>query len=171
MTARVSNEVEVVPAEESQREILGNLMQLYLHDFSEFDSRDVDESGRYGYRYLDFYWSDPRRWPFLFRLAGQFAGFALVREEAGRFQMAEFFVLRKYRRLGVGEAAARQLFRRFPGLWQVSQLAANTVATAFWREVIGRIAGSFEEVTGEEGPEQLFTSPVRKPLSTGRGGR
>lgn len=151
--------VDVTPAAESERSALANLMQLYLHDFSEFDARDVDADGCYSYGYLDFYWSDPQRWPFLFRLEGQLAGFALVREESGRFELAEFFVMRKYRRRGVGEEAARHLFARFPGPWVVSQLASNVAATAFWRGVIGRFAGPFEERMGHDGPEQTFVSP------------
>ena len=39
--------------------------------------------------------------------------------------MAEFFVMRKYRRHGIGIVAARELFARFPGDWQVRQLTAN----------------------------------------------
>jgi predicted acetyltransferase len=34
--------------------------------------------------------------------------------------MAEFFVLPKYRRGGVGTDAARAVFARFPGEWHVT---------------------------------------------------
>lgn len=152
--------IEVTIAVESERGVLENLMQLYLHDFSEFDSSDVDEAGGYRYRYLPLYWSEPGRWPFLVRADGNIAGFALVRHADGRYQMAEFFVLRRYRRCGVGEEAARQVFARFPGPWLVEELAANTTAIKFWRSVIGRFAGGFDEVQGPGGPQQLFESPV-----------
>ncbi|MBE7517801.1 MAG: GNAT family N-acetyltransferase [Thermoflexaceae bacterium] len=152
--------VSVVTAAGSERATLENLMQLYLHDFSEFDSSDVDEAGRYRYRYLPLYWSEPGRWPFLVRADGNIAGFALVRHADGRYQMAEFFVLRRYRRRGVGEEAARQVFARFPGPWLVEELAANTTAIKFWRSVIGRFAGGFDEVQGPGGPQQLFESPM-----------
>ena len=146
----------IEPIPYSGRSVLRNLIELYLHDASEFDPRDVNEHGLFGYRYVDHYWAEPGRWPFFIRVDGTLAGFALVREESGVFDMAEFFVLRRYRRQGVGEAAARQTFGRFPGLWQVRQLAANTAAIAFWRGVIGRYAGDFEDATGDKGPVQRF---------------
>ena len=37
-------------------------------------------TGDYGYRYLDHYWADPGRHPFLFQVDHNWAGFALVRE-------------------------------------------------------------------------------------------
>ena len=56
------------------------------------------------------------------------------------------FVLRKYRRAGIGTIAARALFARFPGRWQVRQLAMNAAATAFWRRAI---LVSFDERRGD----------------------
>ena len=55
--------------------------------------------------------------------------------------MAEFFVMSKYRRRGVGSEAARFAFDRFPGRWEVREMAANTPAQAFWRRVIGDYTG------------------------------
>ena len=50
--------------------------------------------------------------------------------------MAEFFVMRKYRRLGVGRRTAEEIFSRFPGSWTVRQQHTNSAATAFWRSII-----------------------------------
>jgi predicted acetyltransferase len=77
--------------------------------------------------------------------------------------MAEFFVLRRYRRQGVGERAARAAFGRFPGPWEVRERAGNDAAIAFWRRVIHRhTAGRFQEVTwaGDlwQGPVQSFVA-------------
>ena len=55
--------------------------------------------------------------------------------------MAQFFVLRKYRRRGVGRAAACELFSALPGRWQVGQMPLNLPAQAFWRRVIGACTG------------------------------
>ena len=42
---------------------------------------------------------------------------------------------------------ARHVWDRFPGRWQVREIAANTPAHAFWREIIGRYTGGrFEEL-------------------------
>ncbi len=143
-------QTELVPASVEDKLIIANLLQLYLYDFSEFAGWAINEHGLYGYRYLDHYWTEPGRYPFLVRVDGELAGFALVRTLArgGRQEnhIAEFFVMRKFRRTGVGEAAARQLFDRFPGSWSVSQLDQNVAAQRFWRRVIGCYTrGSYTE--------------------------
>ena len=144
---------EVVRASLSDKAVLRRLVQLYHYDFSEWNGDDVDEHGEFGHQYLDHYWTDQDSHPFLIRQADRWAGFALVRTE-GVNDMSEFFVMRKYRRSGVGQAAARQVFALFPGAWQVRQLHGNDAATAFWRAVVP--SGYAETVTGE-GPVQLFT--------------
>ena len=168
--------IEVTPATANERPILRNLMELYLYDFSEFDGADVGPFGLYEYPFLDHYWTEPQRFPFLVRVEGQLAGFVLVTrydyfggvygnaEGSGAWVIAEFFILRKYRRQGIGEEAARRTFERFPGRWQVAQIAQNTSATAFWRKVIARYTnGQFQETALDNeiwhGPVQTFQSP------------
>ena len=128
-------DIQVVRAEHGDRSVVRRLLQLYQHDFSAFDGRDVDAHGEYVYRYLDHYWTDADRHPFLFRVDGHWAGLALVRSGPPA-DMAEFFVLRKYRRHGVGLRAAEEIFRMFPGPWTVRQHRRNTSATKFWRAAI-----------------------------------
>ena len=57
--------------------------------------------------------------PFMIRMDGELAGFALVKafqaKGAADYDMGEFFVVRKFRRQGVGKAVAHQLFAQFPG--------------------------------------------------------
>jgi len=127
--------VEILEASLDDKSVVGRLLELYQYDFSEFVDGDLDAHGTYGYRFLDNYWTEPARHPYLFRVAGRWAGCALVRAGSPH-DMAEFFVMRKYRRHGVGIRAARDLFARFPGDWQVRQVATNTPATTFWRRAI-----------------------------------
>lgn len=145
--------VELVRASVSDKAVLRRFLQLYHYDFSEWNGEDVDEHGEFHHRYLDHYWTDPDSHPFLIRHAGKWAGFALVRTE-GVNDMSEFFVMRKYRRTGVGREAARQVFALFPGAWQVRQLHRNDAATAFWRAVA---PNDYEETVIEDGPVQHFT--------------
>jgi predicted acetyltransferase len=140
---------------------------MYKHDFSEWDGADVDEHGYFGYRYLDHYWTESGRHPFLVRVDRKLGGFALIRErtDAGTGQavieMSEFFVLRKYRQRGVGTQIAFQLFDLFPGRWEVAQTAENVTAQRFWRRAIATYtAGNFTESTvandEQHGPVQSF---------------
>jgi predicted acetyltransferase len=144
--------VNVIQADIDAKPVVGRLLELYLHDFSVFTRADVDDEGRFGYDYLDAYWTDSDRKPFLFRVDGRWCGFALVRT-GDPHDMAEFFVMRKYRRSGVGITAARDLFARFPGRWQVRQLRANTDATTFWRRAI---PVEYREEEIDAGPVQRF---------------
>jgi predicted acetyltransferase len=144
--------VRVDEAKEADKSVVRHLLELYQHDLSEFDGRDVGDHGLYEYRYLDHYWVESDRRPFLIQVDGRWAGFALVRL-GPPIDMSEFFVMRRFRRSGVGREAARQIFRMLPGGWQVRQLASNTSASQFWRRVI---PVDFIEVNDGEGPVQQF---------------
>jgi predicted acetyltransferase len=161
--------VQVTPAGPDERERLVTLLQLYLYDFSEILPLDVGDDGRFAAPSLDPWWSEPRRYPFLLRVDDKLAGFALVHGRSrltgdeAVCDMSEFFVMRRYRRQGIGERAASWLFDRFRGAWEVRQKAENRAATAFWRRAIGRYtAGRFdEEILDDErwrGPVQRFDS-------------
>jgi predicted acetyltransferase len=144
--------VEVAPVE--QKSVLRNLLQLYIHDFSEFAGFDLDDHGFFRYSYLDYYWMEDGRFPFLVQVDGKLAGFVFIRGEdlasSPRYSVAEFFILRKYRRHGIGERAAREVFGRFPGRWSLTVDLRNEAGLPFWRKVLGRItAGQFTELTGD----------------------
>jgi predicted acetyltransferase len=153
-------DAEVIEAAIEHKAVLEQLLELYQHDFSEFDDHDIGADGFYRYRYLDNYWTEAERQPLLFRVDGKWAGFALVRAGAPH-DMAEFFVMRKYRRSGVGTALAREVFARFPGEWQVRQMTSNPAATTFWRRAI---PVEFTQEMLDQGPVQRFTIADRKLL-------
>jgi len=148
----VTDHVEVVDAAITYKAVVRQLLELYQYDFSEFVESDVDEHGLYGYRYLDNYWTESDRRPLLFKVEGHWSGFALVRTGAPH-DMAEFFVMRRYRRSGIGVRAARAVFARFPGAWQVRQMASNPASTMFWKRAI---PVAFDEGTHPTGPMQTF---------------
>ena len=172
-------EIELSPAGVEEKVLLERLMELYLYDFSEFDGADLDNQAYYGYPYLDRYWVEPGRAPFLVRVDGALAGFVLVFEysllgQAGHM-IAEFFVLRKYRRLGVGRAAAFAAFERFPGHWEVSQINENLPAQRFWRSVLTEYThGEYREVVLADeqwhGPVQSFETAPTRPDPSGDSG-
>lgn len=60
--------------------------------------------------------------------------------------MDQFFVMKKYRRDGVGRALALRAFAELPDRWEVRQMMNNHLAQAFWRKVIGEhTQGRYEE--------------------------
>jgi len=142
-----SAHVEIVPATCGHQPLLANLLELYIHDFSEFLDVELGPDGRFGYPPLHLYWNKPGRHPFLAQVDGKWAGFALVKkgsEISGNenvWDVAEFFVLRGYRRQGIGTQIAHQVWRRFPGMWEVRVLESNVNARDFWARAIATFIG------------------------------
>lgn len=153
--------VELTAEPGTQRPLFANLMQLYLHDFSGFAEigtahGELGPDGRFAYEPLDLYWTEVGRTPFTIRVDGRLAGFALINRWSALDRpldraMAEFFVVRKYRRHQVGSRAAALAFARFPGRWEVPVAAYNTPARAFWRRAISNFLGRPAEEIGGDG--------------------
>lgn len=140
--------ISIQKVEYEQKSILRNLLELYKYDFSELDpDDDINSNGLYEYKYLDHYWTEDGRYPFFIMVDDKLAGFALVRSMGENnlnqtiYSIAEFFVMKKYRKLRVGQTIAHKLFDKFSGIWKVSQIEANTPAEDNW-----------------EGPIQTFSS-------------
>ena len=141
-------EIELVEVKFEDKAILRQLLELYLYDFSEFDGEDVNEHGRYGYLYFDHYWTEENRHPFFIKVDGRYAGFVLINDYChaivkveGTRSIAEFFVMRKYRKMRVGKTIAHQIFDRFPSLWEVAQHGANEPSKRFWEKTIAEYTG------------------------------
>ncbi|HMI87143.1 MAG TPA: GNAT family N-acetyltransferase [Polyangiaceae bacterium] len=162
-------DLQVTAAGRDEQKRLAGLFELYIYDFSELLGLDVGEDGRFQLPALEPYWTDPGHHPFLIRVDATLAGFALVQERSrltdqeGVRDMAEFFVMRRYRRRGVGVRAASLLFDRFQGPWEVRQRPENRDATAFWRRAIAHYTGGrFDDAMWNDerwrGPVQRFES-------------
>ena len=98
MTYAAPTRIETVPAAVEEQPVVANLLQLYAHDFSEFQNLELGFDGRFAYSQLPLYWTEPSRHPFLVRVADRLAGFVLVKRgsdisgDEGVWDMAEFFV-------------------------------------------------------------------------------
>lgn len=164
----MADRVNVERGEPSQRETLANLVQLYIHDFSEFLSGDrklaVQEDGRYSdLLRLDEYWREADRSVWFIRAGGELAGFALINTHSHcdrpvDFNMGEFFVMRTFRREGVGARAAIDLIAMHPGQWEIAASVRNSPALAFWPRVI--VAAKSREIEQLEGDGVAWTGPI-----------
>jgi predicted acetyltransferase len=123
-------DLEIRPAGEADQPVIQEMSSLYVYDISEFTGWDCADSGRYGCRSFHEYRAEPACHPFLVKVDGKLAGFALINDQGAfpetQHNVGEFFVLRKWRRRGIGERVARFVFDRFRGGWEVMQLVANT---------------------------------------------
>jgi predicted acetyltransferase len=104
---------------------------------------DVGADGKFGYAQLASYWHEPeRRFPFLIHVGSQLGGFVLVTRGSPvtsnptDLDVAEFFVLQRYRRSRVGYQVAFCLWDRMPGHWIVRVAERNPGALPFWTRVV-----------------------------------
>ena len=132
--------LNIQPAKYSEKHLLRKMLELCVYDLSEFDDRDLNKFGEYGYRYLDCYWIESKRYPFIIRVNNNLAGFVLINQSVHNLEaewaIAEFFVLKKYRQQKIGKQTAFFMFDRFPGVWEIGILLNNLVAKAFWQKII-----------------------------------
>jgi predicted acetyltransferase len=139
--------IELIPAAPDQEPVVANLLELYSHDFSEFHEIELGADGKFGYISLPLYWREPNRRPFLIRVDGKLAGFVLAKrgsEVSGDetiWDMAEFFVVRRYRRRGIGTFVAHELWREIPGRWEIRVMESNRSAHLFWAHAISAFTG------------------------------
>lgn len=127
--------LKVRPAEEAEKPLVRALLDSYLLELGAFGGNVFD------YPHFRAYWEESERWPYLFDVEGQPAGFCFVNRHSvsGRavdFFMAEFCILDHYRGQGHGVAAARNIFRRHPGQWELAVLEGNWPAISFWKKAI-----------------------------------
>ena len=144
---------EARPAADADKPVIERLIQLYLHDMTEFNPFPIGRDGLYEYDYLDRFWQRP----FLLWSGDELAGFALVIEECPVtgtkpcWFMAEFFVLKPYRRRGLATAVCASLFEQHRGLWHVAVTERNLAATSYWRGFFDpyEVRRSHEDFDGE----------------------
>ena len=147
-----ATDVELQNAQESDRTCIEMLMQFYHYDASDWISLDVTGNGGFSFRSIDRFWDEPGQFPFLIRVNGVIAGFAVVDKEVtspeADLNVGYLFVLRRFRGQGVGRTVARKLFARFHGRWEVYQVDKNRAAIHFWRQVIAEFThGEYRERT------------------------
>ena len=112
------------------RETVRQVLAAYLF---EFDGRTEP------YPYLDLYWSEAERLPFLIHSEAAVVGLCLIRAMSGGWSIAEFTVVPSERRTGVGRAAVAVVAER-ARLQGASFLEAkvhpgNREALRFWLAV------------------------------------
>ena len=88
--------------------------------------------------------------------SARLAGFVLMKrgsDVTGNTQVwdiAEFFVVRAYRRRGVGTQIAHDIWKRFPGAWEIRVMQANVAALNFWARAISIFTGEAIQSFGVE---------------------
>ena len=138
------SKIKLIPATLADYPIIQNLGRFYVYDMSEYlgntEGWEMPEDGLY--ECIDFkkYWEDKNSFPFLVRFENEIAGFAIIDKKGSSpeidFNMAQFFILRKFKNKHIGRYVAHQCFKKFPGEWEVMVIPGNEGAYRFWRAII-----------------------------------
>jgi predicted acetyltransferase len=145
----------LIKASREHISVFENLMQFYIYGFSEFVALDVNEDGLFEpYSSLREYWEEGNeRFPYFIKEDEKHLGFVLIRyitlSDRSYFSMAEFFIMRRYRKMGIGRSIAEQVFNLHKGQWEIYQRESNKPAQNFWNKIItentnGRFKERFE---------------------------
>jgi predicted acetyltransferase len=130
--------------------LLRNLFEHYIHDLAEWFEIDTQADGSYSYD-TSSVWKNGYD-AYLAKVGHSIAGFAVVGSavdwlsDIGAHDVHEFFVIRRFRRSGIGRRMATLLWNEHPGEWLVRVLELNAPAVAFWRSAISSYSGgSYDE--------------------------
>jgi|SRR5450432_17459 len=152
-------EVRIFKIGRESESVLRNLFQHYLRDMAAwFDEVEANSDGGYSYDFSTIWESYD---VYLAKAGDAVAGFALIgwageflEGEEGR-DVHEFFVLRGFRREGMGRAMATHLWNAYRGEWLVRVLEANAPGLAFWRAAIGSFTGASDAGASREEGRQV----------------
>lgn len=168
----LERKLDIELCSETESHVICNMYPFYLYDLSEIWERLPNRHGVYEeedkYTTLaeqssvfKVWWRHPGvLFPYLFRVDGVPAGFALVStppyipggEEADYF-LHEFFVMRSFRGQGIARQAAVHVFEQFAGRWALhtNPTGRNVHARHFWRCLLA-------DYTNYKYDEQLLTT-------------
>ena len=150
------SKIKLIPASLKDHPTIQNMGRFYVYDMSEYlgdeDGWQMPEDGLY--ECIDFkkYWQTENTFPFLIRYENELAGFVIVDKKGSEleidFNMAQFFILRKFKNKGVGTYVAHEIFNKFEGAWEVMVMPENVGAYKFWKSIIGKYTNdNFMEYT------------------------
>jgi predicted acetyltransferase len=154
--------IELIEAFKNQKDIIHNLSQFYLYEFSNYmPIIKLEGNALYGgLPDLDDYLNLENRTAFIIQVDDELAGFVLVKKGHDDIpnEIGEFFVVKKFSNKGIGKTVATRIFDRYPGKWLIHQMWNNYKAQAFWRNVVNTYTnGNYREYYDERRrPHQEF---------------
>jgi predicted acetyltransferase len=148
-----------------RKEVLRNLMTLYLHDLSEFIGYiDLNtNNGLYEFDVLDLFFEKEGLTPFFIQLDQNPIGFILLQsgaysnQEHADYVLNSFFILKKHRRKGIGKLACKKFFEMYQGRYAIAQAETNIPAIKFWKNVYEtERLNTFEKEEIEDGIKVIY---------------
>lgn len=137
-------QIELLPTRAEQAPLIRNLYQFYSYDSSDWEEEDVEADGRFYIHeeHLLRYWQEPGWSASLILADGFIAGFVLIeRSELPGIDAPEFadlFVLKRYRRLGIGRAVVQSVMGD-GSPWLLRFYRQDEMALAFWQQLFSEL--------------------------------
>jgi predicted acetyltransferase len=138
--------IQLIPASSEQLALIDNLYQFYAYESSDWEQEDVETDGRFYVcqDYLKLYWQRPGWSAQLILLEGLIAGFLLIERSeipgVNALEFADLFILKKYRRLGIGRALVEQVIVASQQPWLLSYYRQDPLAVPFWQTLLSELA-------------------------------
>ena len=153
-------QIELISTDVEQLPLIRNLYQFYAYESSDWEQEDIEVDGRFYIHepHLQRYWQEPDWSAQLILVDGFIAGFLLIeRSELPGIEALEFadlFILKKYRRQGIGRALVQQVIVAGGGSWLVSFYEQDTLARQFWQCLLAELPlRSCEHLRDTQQPE------------------
>jgi len=170
----MSVSVRDATSSDRDRSWIESVYRDYLDDLAPLNATGLFPAlGEVGHREPDQiarWFGDRNAYPLIILQASEQVGFAMVARGSAHpgqfgidYRMAEFFVTRTRRRLGIGRTAVPLILNRFAGRWEISEFQRNASAVNFWRRVVAAYTrGKYQEriINGEV--RQVFSSGVER---------
>ena len=153
--------VELLHTGAEQAELIRNLYQFYAYESSDWEQEDVEVDGRFYIHeeHLARYWQEPQWSANLILVDGFIAGFLLVERSElpalNALELADLFILKRYRRKGIGRAVVSQVLTSGESDWLVRFYDQDETAQAFWRAVLDNLPRPVRTLELDDEPELL----------------
>lgn len=137
------NAPQILPAGLEYKNTIWNMFQFYCYDTSVYDGYDVEADGNYKMcaDYFAQYWQLPRWSAYIVKVDGALAGFALIEPSdavAEAQELADLFIMRRFRRRGVAQQVVSHFMATRAIPWTITTFDDAPDATAFWQQMFLR---------------------------------
>ena len=135
-------DVDFIEVKIEHKNLLWNLLQKYLYELSDVYGDDIEDDGNYSYDYFENYFNpEENREALIFRYDDKIIGFCMINdhsfnEKSIDYSMAEFSIVQKYRKNGLGKRAISKVLSQRKGKWQIKYSLDNPTAQKFWENVL-----------------------------------
>lgn len=161
-------QIELLPTSVDQLPLIRNLYQFYAYESSDWEQEEVENDGRFYIHepHLARYWQEPGWSAQLILADGFIAGFLLIeRSELPGIhatELADLFILKKYRRQGIGRALVHQLMGD-GSPWLLRFYRQDELACAFCQQLLTELPRPPLQVWSEDEADGLLSYLINPP--------